>query len=94
MVEVKHSSVLKLFQNPKQAFILYNSARIETLLTSFQRMVNENYYPELGEVNLELLTELVEWELIKYMMALPDVIEKSLRELEREKSFTDFSLVS
>lgn len=81
MIEVKHSSVLRLTSNPKQAFILYNSARIETLISTFQERVIENYYPALSEVNLELLTEPLEWELLKHLLTFPDVIDKCLENL-------------
>jgi arginyl-tRNA synthetase len=77
MVEVKHSNVLRLTPNVKQAFILYNSARLETLLATFSQ---KNYppLPSLQEVNLDLLTDDGEWELLKYLLILPDTLEKSL----------------
>lgn len=84
MIEVKHSSALKLNSNPKQAFILYNSARIETLISTFEDMVKQNYYPalpNLNDVNLELLAEPLEWELLKHLQAFTDVIEKSLSDI-------------
>lgn len=77
MIEVKHSHVLRLTPNIRQAFILYNSARLENLLATF----NQKDYPplpSLQEINLELLTDEAEWELLKYMLSLPDVLEKSL----------------
>jgi hypothetical protein len=70
MMEVKHSNVLRLTPNVKQAFILYNSARLETLIATF----HEKGYPplpSLHEVNLDLLTE-EGWELVKCMLSLPD----------------------
>lgn len=84
MVEVKHSRILKLTSNPKHAFILYNSARLENLLNTFNEKVKENYYPELvppSQINLDLLTEKREWELLKYLLILPVTIEKSLSEI-------------
>jgi arginyl-tRNA synthetase len=85
MIEVKHSSVLRLTSNPKQAFILYNSARIETLVSNFEEMVESNYYPvlpQINDVNLELLTETLEWVLLKHLLTFPDIIEKSLENIE------------
>lgn len=84
MVEVKHSHALKLTFNPKHAFILYNSARLENLLNSFNEKVLENYYPELvpsSQIDLSLLTEKREEELLKHLLLLPDIIEKSLSEI-------------
>lgn len=82
MVEVKHSHALKLTTNQKHSFILYNSARLENLLNTFNDKVRENYYPELSsEINLNLLTEKSEWELLKHLLILPDIIEKSLSEM-------------
>lgn len=84
MIEVKHSSALKLTSNPRQAFILYNSARVETLISTFAKMVQTNYYPalpHLNDVNFELLSEPLEWELLKHLLAFPDVIEKSLGDI-------------
>lgn len=88
MIEVKHSSVLRLTSNPKQAFILYNSARIETLISTFDEMVQTNYYPalpQLNDVNLELLSEPLEWEILKHLLSFPDVIEKSLGDIVNGK---------
>lgn len=85
LIEVKHSSVLRLTSNPKQSFILYNSARVETLITSFHEMVDQKYYPELpqlSDVDLEPLTEPLEWELLKHLLAFDDVIEKSLGDIK------------
>ena len=84
MVEVKHCHALKLTTNQKHSFILYNSARLENLLNTFNDKVRENYYPELvppTEINLGLLTEKSEWELLKHLLILPDIIEKSLSEM-------------
>lgn len=80
MVEVKHSNVLRLSPNVKQAFILYNSARLETLLTTY----HEKDYPplpSLHEVNLDLLMEEGEWELLKYILSLPDILDKALGDI-------------
>jgi arginyl-tRNA synthetase len=79
MMEVKHSNVLRLTPNVKQAFILYNSARLETLIATF----HEKGYPplpSLHEVNLDLLTE-EGWELVKCMLSLPDVLDKALGDI-------------
>lgn len=84
MVEVKHTNTLKLTSNPKQAFILYNSARLENLLNTFNEKVQQNYYPELppfSQINLGLLTEDKEWELTKHLLLLPEILEKSIADI-------------
>lgn len=85
MLEVKHSSSLTFTSNPKQVFILYNSARIETLISTFNQKVKENYYaplPPLCDIHFEFLSEPLEWILLKNMLFLPYVIEKSLGDIK------------
>lgn len=88
MIEVKHTNALALTYNPKQAFILYNSARIETLLRSFEDKVISGYYPPLPELNnidLSLLTENEEWGLLKQMMLFPETIQNVIVDLQNGK---------
>jgi arginyl-tRNA synthetase len=82
MMEVKHSNVLRLTPNVRQSFILYNSARLENLLASFHEK-NYPLLPPLEDVNLDLLTQEGEWELLKYMLTLPDVLDKSIGDIKR-----------
>lgn len=84
MLEVRHSSALKLSSDPKKAFILYNSARLETLIEKFHQKQNEGYYgklPNLEDIDIKLLKEEEEWELLKLILTFPDVIEKAIHEL-------------
>lgn len=47
------------------SFLVYNCARIGSILKLFEEMKNENVYPDFpNEVNLSLLTESVEWSLV------------------------------
>ncbi|KAL7034679.1 hypothetical protein ACKWTF_008053 [Chironomus riparius] len=88
MIEVKHSNPLTLTFDVKQAFILYNSARIETLLKSFNEKVASGYYqplPELDDIDMNLLTDNEEWILLKQLMLYPDVIKNSLGDLKNGK---------
>lgn len=89
MMEVKQSSTLSLHANPQQAFILYNSARMETLMAKFDKKVTEGYYeklPELGSIDTNLLQADEEWELLKMIIAFPDVINRSIGELSLGKA--------
>lgn len=74
MLEVKHSRPVALnssgvtSSSKGAAFILYNSARLETLLRTFDEKVKSGYYPELPEldqVDLSLLVEEVSCKLIR-----------------------------
>ncbi|KAG5680735.1 hypothetical protein PVAND_010225 [Polypedilum vanderplanki] len=88
MVEVKHSHALKLNSSSKQPFILYNSARLETLLANFDEKVKEGYYEEinaLAEIDVSLLSEDLEWELLKLIHAYPETIQKSFNDIEKGK---------
>jgi len=87
MIEVKHSNPLTLTFDIKQAFILYNSARIETLLKSFDEKVASGYYqplPELDDIDMNLLTD-NEWTLLKQLMLFPEVIRTSIGDLKNGK---------
>ncbi|CAH2085005.1 unnamed protein product [Euphydryas editha] len=70
------------------AFILYNCARLETILRTFNEKVNEGVYPQLpplGETNLSLLADEDEWNLIfNYIMGLPSLLKNSV-EIDKEK---------
>lgn len=68
LLEVKPSSSVMLTDNPNHAFILYNSARLETLLRKFQAKVQAGYYvpvPDISEIQFSLLKEEEEWQLFK-----------------------------
>ena len=88
LLEVKQSSAVTLTPDNKQAFILYNSARMETLMEKFEKKVGEGYYEELpgiDEVDLSLLKEDEEWQLTKLLLSFPDVIDRSINELDLGK---------
>ncbi|XP_075975118.1 DALR anticodon-binding domain-containing protein 3 [Anticarsia gemmatalis] len=60
------------------SFILYNCARLETIIKTYYDKVCEGTYPELPkleETDLTLLTQEEEWSLIfTYIMGLPTVL--------------------
>lgn len=84
LLEVKQSSTAHLQPDPQQAFILYNSARMETLMEKFDKKVDEGYYgkpPDLTAIDTSLLKEEEEWELLKLIISFPDVIDRSIGNL-------------
>ncbi|KAI9582274.1 uncharacterized protein LOC119637129 [Glossina fuscipes] len=92
LLEVKHSSPVKIIRcgqsrSKGASFIFYNSARLESLLRSFdERVTNGDYesLPPLNSVNWELLNEEKEWELVfVYLIGFPDLVERCLDQLER-----------
>lgn len=88
MVEVKQSSAVTLSPDPKQAFILYNSARLETLMSKFNKKVADGYYeklPDITDIDWSLLKEDEEWQLLKLLLIFPDVIDRSVNELAQGK---------
>lgn len=86
MLQVNYKSSLKLISNPSPAFIIYNSARLETLLSTFDFKVKDGYYEQLKPFDdMNLLSENLEWELLKHLIAFPETIEKSLGDLVNGK---------
>ena len=84
LLEVKTSATIILNPDPKQAFILYNSARIETLMEKFNKKVDEGYYqtiPDIDAIDTSLLKEIEEWKLFKLLLTFPQVLERSINEL-------------
>lgn len=84
LLEVKHSSALKLTGDPKKAFILYNSARMETLLEKFAEKEQEGYYeklPKIEDIDFSHLKEDEEWDLMKLVLSFPDIIERAINDL-------------
>ncbi|XP_017853231.1 DALR anticodon-binding domain-containing protein 3 isoform X2 [Drosophila busckii] len=87
LFEVRHSSCASLVSNglgsSKGAnYILYNSARLETLLRTFNGKVETGVYgplPPLESVDLSTLEEDLDWHLIYgYLLHFPEMIESVL----------------
>lgn len=88
LLEVKQSSAVTLNPDPKQAFIMYNSARLETLMEKFELKVSEGYYnelPSVAEIDTSLLKEDEEWNLLKLLLSFPDVIDQSIDDVANGK---------
>ncbi|XP_067639988.1 uncharacterized protein [Eurosta solidaginis] len=92
LLEVRFSSPVQIIRSGKgstkgAAFILYNSARIESLLRRFEEKVeNEDYeqLPAVDDVDFNLLDEEEEWQLIfSYIFAFPNLIESCLDQIEK-----------
>lgn len=76
LLQSRYSNVICLEQLTEQSttakgavFILYNIARLETILSTFDERVKKGYYrelPKLDEVNFDLLKEEVEF-IVKIM---------------------------
>ncbi|KAL7745194.1 hypothetical protein ACLKA6_008245 [Drosophila palustris] len=68
------------------SYILYNSARLETLLRTFNAQVNAGVYeplPPLETIDLSLLEDELDWQLIYgYLLSFPELIESTLLQLQ------------
>lgn len=87
-LEVKHSSAMTLATDPRQAFILYNSARLETLMEKFNNKVTEGYYedlPDVQDIDMSLLKEFEEWQLLKMILFFPEIIDRGINYLSEGK---------
>uniref|UniRef100_A0A1I8MTC6 Uncharacterized protein n=1 Tax=Musca domestica TaxID=7370 RepID=A0A1I8MTC6_MUSDO len=65
LLEVKHTSPVQIIRNGQgstkgASFILYNSARLETLLRTFEQRIEQGLYepmPEISDIDWNLLNE-------------------------------------
>ncbi|XP_069704881.1 DALR anticodon-binding domain-containing protein 3-like isoform X3 [Periplaneta americana] len=75
--------------NRGAAFVLYNCARVATILRQFEEKVESGYYPQLipyDEVNFSLLSKEEEWELIfTYLLSYPNVLHMAVKDVEQGK---------
>ncbi|KAF5275873.1 hypothetical protein FQR65_LT04112 [Abscondita terminalis] len=67
------------------SFILYNCARLSTLLKEFEKKVEANIYPGLprfDDIDFALLTQPEEWELLYvYLLQFPSVVQSCINEI-------------
>ncbi|KAH8269891.1 hypothetical protein KR044_000603 [Drosophila immigrans] len=92
LFEVRHSSAVSLVRNGQSrskgaSFILYNSARMGTLMRLYDaKCLSKSgtaLVPPMDSVLPELIEE-IEWELIYgYLLSFPDVVEATLRQLKQ-----------
>ncbi|XP_011551909.3 DALR anticodon-binding domain-containing protein 3 [Plutella xylostella] len=89
LLQIKPSSAIKInFDNAASgsskgaAFVLYNCARLETMIRTYNDKVKEGVYPALPpfeEADFTLLNQEEEWVLIyNYIMGLPEVLNMSV----------------
>jgi len=75
--------------NPNSNFVLYNSARIKRLLTTFNQSVEMGTYPSLplvDSLDFGNLNEVEEWELLfNFILPFPDVLLECSRLLSFHK---------
>ena len=72
--------------NQSSSFVLYNLARMKQLVRTFEAAVARGEYPEIAEVNTDLLAEDEEWELFfDFLLSYPEVIEECCRTLSLHK---------
>ncbi|KAH8341721.1 hypothetical protein KR074_008312 [Drosophila pseudoananassae] len=68
------------------SYILYNSARVETLLRSFENQVKAGIYdplPPLEKIDLSVLEDEMDWQLIfSCLLTFPEVLETTIDQLE------------
>ncbi|XP_055841663.1 uncharacterized protein LOC129908872 isoform X2 [Episyrphus balteatus] len=85
LLEVKPSSPVNMIRSGQgstkgASFILYNSARLETLLRTFEQKVTEGIYdklPPLNDIDFSLLSNEEEWELVYgYIFGFPNLINR------------------
>ncbi|XP_017784536.1 PREDICTED: DALR anticodon-binding domain-containing protein 3 isoform X2 [Nicrophorus vespilloides] len=68
------------------SFILYNCARLSTLLKEFEKRVSENVYPpliDIDEINFSLLEQPEEWELLYvYILQFPVLLKNCIKDID------------
>ncbi|CAO1405054.1 unnamed protein product [Diamesa serratosioi] len=88
LLEVKCTSHIRATNVSTKAFILYNSARLETLMHNFKVKIQDGYYPPLphfDDIDLELLREEEEWKIFRYLIVYPELIENCICNLHQGK---------
>nr|XP_016942391.1 DALR anticodon-binding domain-containing protein 3 [Drosophila suzukii] len=92
LFEVRHATAAIVVRNgvgssKGASYVLYNSARLETLMRTFASMVNAGVYeplPPLGEIDLSILEDDMDWHLIYgYLLAFPELLESVLDNLQQ-----------
>uniref|UniRef100_A0A1I8NLS6 DALR anticodon binding domain-containing protein n=1 Tax=Stomoxys calcitrans TaxID=35570 RepID=A0A1I8NLS6_STOCA len=92
LLEVRNSSPVQIIRNGQgstkgASFILYNSARLESLLRTFEERIDRRIYdpvPEINDIDYSLLKEEEEWQMaFAYLAGFPDLIDRCLEQLDR-----------
>ncbi|BFG03043.1 DALR anticodon-binding domain-containing protein 3 [Drosophila madeirensis] len=92
LFEVRHASAATVVRNGSgsskgASYILYNSARLETLLRTFNTQVEAGIYeplPPLADIDLSLLEDDLDWKLIYgHLLPFPEVVESTMNLLQQ-----------
>ncbi|XP_017013766.2 uncharacterized protein [Drosophila takahashii] len=92
LFEVRHATAAIVVRNglgssKGASYILYNSARLETLLRTFAGLVNAGHYeplPPLEEIDLSILEDDMDWQLIYgYLLTFPELLESLMDNLQQ-----------
>ncbi|EDX01794.2 uncharacterized protein LOC6524846 [Drosophila yakuba] len=92
LFEVRHTSAVSVVRNglgicKGAAYIMYNLARLETLLRKFSNQVRAGVYaklPPLEEIDLSVLEDDIEWQLIYgYLFTFPELMESLMDQLAK-----------
>ncbi|XP_023725854.1 DALR anticodon-binding domain-containing protein 3 [Cryptotermes secundus] len=86
---VKEGNGIQESSNKGAVFILYNCARLATILRQFEEKVQLGYYPQLipyEEVDFLLLSKDEEWDLMfSYLLSYPSMLQSSVQNVEHGK---------
>ncbi|EDW00447.1 DALR anticodon-binding domain-containing protein 3 [Drosophila grimshawi] len=91
LFEVRHASGATVVRNGSgsskgASYILYNSARLETLLRTFAAQVDAGAYeplPPLDKIDLSLLEDELDWQMLYgYLLTFPNLVESTLSQLK------------
>ncbi|XP_016985239.1 DALR anticodon-binding domain-containing protein 3 [Drosophila rhopaloa] len=92
LFEVRHATAASVVRNglgssKGASYILYNSARLETLLRTFGGQVHAGVYeplPPLGEIDLRVLEDDMDWQLIYgYLLTFPELLESLMDQVKQ-----------
>ncbi|XP_017074442.1 uncharacterized protein LOC108110071 [Drosophila eugracilis] len=92
LFEVRHATAVTVVRSglgssKGASYILYNSARLETILRTFNNHVEDGYYnslPPLKEIDLSVLEEDMDWHLIfGYLFGFPELLESLVDQMSQ-----------
>ncbi|XP_043267988.1 DALR anticodon-binding domain-containing protein 3 [Venturia canescens] len=82
-IEIDHDPDQRISNSKGGSFVLYNAARISTILQKFKEGENLSDYPSLPEIDKVDFAQLCqedEWELVyNFILRYPEIIEDSIR---------------
>ncbi|KAJ2950913.1 hypothetical protein O0L34_g5282 [Tuta absoluta] len=105
LLQTKATSAVKINFNQPTAgsskgasFVLYNCARLETIIKTYNEKVEEGLYPplpDIADVDLTLLTQEDEWILVfNYILGLPSLINNCIEMNDKTCEFRPHHICS